>query len=545
MQKFILALLLIVAAAAAFVQIYTIEIRTVEINALAAGPTGGAVLPIEIKLITPGDGRVYVAGVPEAGQGFGPSGQVALYVASRLSNKTYSNYTALLRVIASDAQVGGPSASGYITVALYALMNNLELRDDTAMTGIILPDGLIGPVGGVQQKVTAAARKGIKNVLVPLGQAPTGVSGVRVIEITSVEDAIYYLTGVRPPTLQYSKIDDRVFKEISLNLFTAVYSLYNRTVRTGYVDTAQIEELKRKDAYYTAASLIYQGLVNYYTQQASARRSLRQSMYEEALKMAREAESQLEKIPLTVNNIDLVVASYTRIYQVYLQANLTSPEVGTMYARALTLRPWVDEAKRMAYGMAVDESGLEEVARLYLDYAKAMYAYLSTTYGISLTDYSNAIQIAEDLYKKGRYIAAIANSIEIIATTAAALMRGAVDRYLEPARERALRNMAYAAACGYPNTLPLSYLQFGDYYSRQNPNNALVYYIMASTYSTAMRDLACRGSGVVYPEFFARGEVDVQNVAIGEEKTSDEKSVWLPILLSLLAALALIYASRQ
>lgn len=108
MQKFILALILVVAAAAAFVQIYTIEIRTVEINALAAGPTGGAVLPIEIKLITPGDGRVYVAGVPEAGQGFGPSGQVALYVASRLSNKTYSNYTALLRVIASDAQVGAP-----------------------------------------------------------------------------------------------------------------------------------------------------------------------------------------------------------------------------------------------------------------------------------------------------------------------------------------------------------------------------------------------------------------------------------------------------
>lgn len=31
-------------------------------------------------------------------------------------------------------------------------MNNLELRNDTAMTGIILPDGLIGPVGEYSKK---------------------------------------------------------------------------------------------------------------------------------------------------------------------------------------------------------------------------------------------------------------------------------------------------------------------------------------------------------------------------------------------------------
>jgi uncharacterized protein len=93
-------ILLILAALAAVVlaaawQTYTVKLASTEINALAVGPTGGAVLPIKVTLLTPGDGRAYVAGVPEAGEGFGPSAQIALYVAARYSGRPYTNYTAL------------------------------------------------------------------------------------------------------------------------------------------------------------------------------------------------------------------------------------------------------------------------------------------------------------------------------------------------------------------------------------------------------------------------------------------------------------------
>ena len=114
----IIALLAVVLAFAVGWTTYTVKVSSVEINALAVSDLGGAVLPIKVTLLTPGDGRAYVAGVPEAGQGFGPSAQIALYVAARLSGVPYNNYTALLRVLASDAQVGGPSASGYITAAM-------------------------------------------------------------------------------------------------------------------------------------------------------------------------------------------------------------------------------------------------------------------------------------------------------------------------------------------------------------------------------------------------------------------------------------------
>lgn len=553
MRKAFVLALIATALTLALWQAYTVRVASVEINALAVGPSGGAVLPIRVTLLTPGDGRAYVAGVPEAGQGFGPSAQIALYVAARYSGKPYINYTALLRVLASDAQVGGPSASGYITVAMFALMNGLQLRNDTAMTGIILPDGLIGPVGGVSQKVAAAAERGIKTVLVPIGEKPSGIRGIRVIEVGTVEEAIYYLTGYRVETPRPSVVDDTMFREISKNLFDAVYRYYNQTVGRGYVDTSLIEELKAKGDYYTAASLIYQGIVNYYRDQAASSRRMARTLYDQALQLAKEAERELSKIPITINNIDLVVAAYTRIYEVYLQANSTSPQPGDMYARAVTLKPWIEEARKMAYGPAVNESGLAEAARMYLDYAKAMYAYLETTYGVTIGDYSTAVQLAEDLYGKRLYLASMANSIEIIAESAAALMASASDKYLSIAKDRALINMARAARCGYTNTLPLSYLQFGDYYSQQPTRTqyALTYYIMASVYSTAMGDVACTSkSEVVYqrPTFSASESKNITASTIYTASTREDvegKSLWLPLVLALLAALALVYSSRR
>ncbi|MFN7105936.1 MAG: S16 family serine protease [Pyrobaculum sp.] len=519
-----------------------VEVATVEINALAVGPAGGAVLPIQVTLFSPGDGRSYVAGVPEAGQGFGPSAQLALYVASRLSGVPYTNYTALLRVISSDTQVGGPSASGYITVAIYALIKGLALRNDTAMTGIILPDGLIGPVGGVSQKVQAAASMGIKTVVVPIGERPN-VGGIKVVEVGTVDDAIYYLTGQKLNRTEVTAIDGRTFRQVTKRLLDAVYSYYNQTVGRGYVDISTVEMLKARGMYYAAASIIYRGLVDYYNQAASRNSRM---FYNQALQLAKEAESELEAIPLTINNLDLVVAGYTRIYDIYLQANSTSPQAGAMYARAVTLRPWIEEARRSATGPGIEKGGLAEVARMYLDYARSMYAYVETTYRITSSDMAAAMQLSENLYRRGLYLASMATSIDIISRAAAVLMSQASEKYATVARKLALSNMATAARCGYPNTLPLSYLQYGDYFASQNDaGTALTYYIMASIYSTAIGDVVCRPELLTHHNFSPPPPPSTVYIQPPIVEKNDGREMWLVVLLTVLAAVALIYASRR
>lgn len=61
----------------------------------------------------------------------------------------------------------GPSAGVAIFTALVSLLANRTVRSDTAMTGEISLRGLVLPVGGIKEKVTAAARAGIGRVMLP------------------------------------------------------------------------------------------------------------------------------------------------------------------------------------------------------------------------------------------------------------------------------------------------------------------------------------------------------------------------------------------
>ncbi len=54
-----------------------------------------------------------------------------------------------------------------MTVALISLLTNRATRSDAAMTGEISLRGLVLPVGGIKEKVTAAARAGITLVALP------------------------------------------------------------------------------------------------------------------------------------------------------------------------------------------------------------------------------------------------------------------------------------------------------------------------------------------------------------------------------------------
>jgi ATP-dependent Lon protease len=61
----------------------------------------------------------------------------------------------------------GPSAGVAMYMALVSLMTERTVRNDTAMTGEISLRGLVLPVGGIKEKVVAAARAGLQRVMLP------------------------------------------------------------------------------------------------------------------------------------------------------------------------------------------------------------------------------------------------------------------------------------------------------------------------------------------------------------------------------------------
>ena len=142
---------------------------------LAWTPVGGEVLFIEATRM-PGKGALLLTG--SLGEVMKESAQTALsYLRSQAKNlgldlSDYGNFDIHIHVPAGATPKDGPSAGVTIVAALASLLSRRRVRSDVAMTGEISLRGRIMRVGGIKEKVLAAARFGVRRVLLPAQNEP-------------------------------------------------------------------------------------------------------------------------------------------------------------------------------------------------------------------------------------------------------------------------------------------------------------------------------------------------------------------------------------
>ena len=137
---------------------------------LAWTPVGGDILFIEATRV-PGRGSMILTG--QLGDVMRESAQAALtLVKSRAAQlgidpSIFERSEIHVHVPAGATPKDGPSAGVAMFTALTSLLTNRTVRSDTAMTGEISLRGLVLPVGGIKEKVVAAAAAGLTRVMLP------------------------------------------------------------------------------------------------------------------------------------------------------------------------------------------------------------------------------------------------------------------------------------------------------------------------------------------------------------------------------------------
>jgi ATP-dependent Lon protease len=137
---------------------------------LAWTPVGGDILFVESSRV-PGSGRLILTG--QLGDVMKESAQAALTLvkghAERLGidPQVFEKSDVHIHVPAGAVPKDGPSAGVSIFASLVSMLTQRTVLHDVAMTGEISLRGLVLPVGGIKEKMVAAARSGIKTVILP------------------------------------------------------------------------------------------------------------------------------------------------------------------------------------------------------------------------------------------------------------------------------------------------------------------------------------------------------------------------------------------
>ncbi|MEM2617672.1 MAG: S16 family serine protease [Thermofilaceae archaeon] len=387
-------------------------------------------------LVTEGWGDVYVSTYSLTQEDFQGAATAAARVVCSLLNLSFSNYNFYFKVIGPAVIVGGPSAGVAMAVAVYSALTGQPINRSVMVTGMISPDGTVGPVGGVYEKAQAVASAGAKVFLVPPGQSivtvyrtvvrrvgpfrfyttePVTVNlaeeakrqwGLTVIEVATLREALRYFFGVEIPARAVGRVElsgsaietvasvrdemrriarseledaDRYLNGSQLSRLTkTLIGRYLSSARS-YLSSAEsargVESIPLF-TYSVATSRWVRMLVDYYS---GANLEQYVNDVEGRLRSVLNAvEEAAPSTPLDVNRLIIAADLAVRAYRLYnASASTWSSDPATALQYLAYCSAFLDEARLWLNG--VSGGGLldaRDVAQTYLTVARTTWSYV-------------------------------------------------------------------------------------------------------------------------------------------------------------------------
>jgi len=269
-----------------------------------------------------GSGRVFLETFPLTKLDTQISTRFAKDIACNHFKLDCENYDFIYTIKAKSTIIGGPSAGAAIAALTTIAVLDLDYDEKVTITGTINSGGIIGPVGGVKEKLEAASAAGLTKVLIPLGTAKqklqervinstkqanesnttnaTNVTengsdlvlygkeklNLQVLEVVDLDTVVKELSGVdlnhKPVTVREDADYARIMKGLQEALCIRGDNLMEEIKQEGFsLDNASkdlylsrkeaAENATRENDYYSAASYCFSNDIllrtNYYQQQ--------------------------------------------------------------------------------------------------------------------------------------------------------------------------------------------------------------------------------------------------------------------------------------
>ncbi len=500
-----------------YARVVVVRLAVPAVHVASTGKYVGVVSNLTVAVAWPGRGIVYFSAEPLTELDTQAAARVAALIASIIAGVDYGSYDFFIRLETESSTIGGPSASAAMAVAILAALRGKTLPENASMTGMIEPDGTIGPVGGVPVKLEAVAKRGVKVFLIPRGQE-TSVDpntgrrvdvvvlgkelGVEVKPVGSIVEAYALLTGDRisvpvpklsyPEWLRESLLSaTETFSGIaSSNISRAkallerlpesVGKIVNESLAKAEEALKEASELKSRGMYYAAASRAFyaaleacyaSGLASAGLRGLEAGRSLVLDLISATrynLAQAMKVYEEYRRAKLTDVTLQLLITLYARLRATNETLKLI-PKEGSLadmirdacyaYLRSITALQWAELATKARGGLPINSEQLRRGVYTIVEYAELVANYLAVLAGVA--PITTMVSEAKTLLSRGDYIAAAGLAVEALSRYSIAMHHAFnTTSVLAPYAEQVVGLLVHRVEqLGATPILPLAYIE--------------------------------------------------------------------------------------
>src|SRR3989338_9295432 len=428
--------------------VYAQKKGNIKILALADGEINstGAVADLYLELLDNGQEREILDTFPLSKLTTQISMRFAQQIACKEFDVDCSNYDFFYTIKSIQGIVGGPSAGVAATILTTSLLKDLELDESVAITGTINSGGLIGPVGGIKQKIEAASKLGFKKVLIPKGTREQKQSinnteatiidlvehgkglNVEVIEVSTISEALSYFNSKYKPIEKNDSIivDDRynlVMKNISediCNRSNELIKQFNNTLELQQVInlTSKAQELAKQEKYYSSSSFCFRSNIFIKNKLIDKKNLTLQELKEDLNNLANEINSFDQEIDQkkieTISDLQTFMAVSERIIEAkesWIKASESLNDlkksailIGYAQERIFSARTWSKFFNGKDKSFLVDNEELKRSCESKISEAEERYNYVLNYLPDYVKETRKDINLAYSFLKNESYV---------------------------------------------------------------------------------------------------------------------------------------------